>query len=578
MKRVVLALLAGCAISTVAAEIARDAPQPGVSEVLLEAMTDEMKRTVAKLRLEQLAAPYFVAQTVEEQRVLSMEGSFGSIVRPRLYEQRTLKLELRVGSREFDDNHFVSTDVRAYPPMTGRIPVEDDYDALRFEIWSLTDRAYKRALERLSKKEAYRQRKNITELVPDLSEDEVQVFRKTSRVAPFDQAAWERRVRELSAVFREYPRIQTSYVRLEFRTRHHYFVDSEGRSVVNPAQLFEIRIGASGQAEDGMEQKDELRILRRTLDRMPERRQLETLTRGLAESVTALIHAPQAETYLGPVLLEGQAAGEFFNQLLASGVSHARSPWIESEWVEQYFKPGSLVGRIGLRVISPFFDAYDDPTLAEYEGQELIGHYQVDDQGIRAQRVGLINRGILEDVLMSRSPTKKRNGSNGHGRGALHEPADARIASLFLAPTKTVPFDQLNQKLRQEANAFGLDHGLVIRRIEDESKRERGELLSAPVMVYRVDVATGEEQLLRDARFHSVTLRALRDIVVASSEMNVYNLRKRGSAYFRGSSPSSIVHPSVLLAEMELMADETEPESLPYLEHPHFAGKKRKGD
>ena len=463
-------VLAGCLLAATVPASPQAPERYSVSTVLLRAMNDEMKRTVEHLRLDQLAPPYFVAQTVDDQRTLVIEGSFGAIRRSRRFDARTLRLELRVGSREFDDAHFVSTDVRSYAPLSSRLPVEDDYDALRFEIWSLTDGAYKQALERLSRKEAYRQSRNITDLVPDLSEEEVHGSRRTIDVAEFDRRAWERRVRELSALFRDRPRIQSSYVRLELRARHLYFVDSEGRSVVKPGHSFGIRIGAAAQADDGREQKDELLLLRHSLEGMPGKKELESLVRELAESVSALARAPRAETYLGPVLLEGQAAGEFFSQLLASGVSNARAAWVEAEWAEPYFKPGILVGRVGLRVISPFFDVHDDPTVAEFEGQELTGHFDVDDQGIPSRRAELIRAGILEDVLMSRSSTRTRAGSNGHGRGSFREPINGRIGNLFLIPRETVPRGELVRRLREEAESFGLDHGLVIRRLRSQTQ------------------------------------------------------------------------------------------------------------
>jgi hypothetical protein len=84
-------------------------------------------------------------------------------------------------------------------------------------------------------------------------------------------------------------------------------------------------------------------------------------------------------------------------------------------------------------------------------------------------------------------------------------------------------------------------------------------------------VSTGEERLLRDARFASVTMRALRDVVAASESRHVYNLAKRSPYRSNASLSASIVHPSVLLSEIELTATERKPSRLPYIAHPHFA-------
>ena len=96
-------------------------------------------------------------------------------------------------------------------------------------------------------------------------------------------------------------------------------------------------------------------------------------------------------------------------------------------------------------------------------------------------------------------------------------------------------------------------------------------MLSAPVLVYQVDVGTGEEELVRDARFSAVTMRALRDIIAASSEQHIINFGKPGP-YRGGPTRASIVHPSVLLSEMELTETERKPSKPPYMEHPFFAG------
>ncbi len=532
-------------------------------------MGDELKRTVERLRVEDLAEPYFVSYSVLESHTLELQGSFGALEAPRETRTRRLKVTLRTGSREFDDGHFVGGRER-YRSSTVLLPVEDDYDALRGRIWKLTDRAYKGALQRLARKTVYKETNNIQDEIPDLAEDPVETSRETVASAPFDRAAWEERIRQISAVFRRFPDLQTSHVDLTWRAQHLYLVDSEGRSFVKPVHAFEIRLRGKAQAEDGMVQSADRELWWASLSQVPPVEDLKAAAARLAEDLTALARAPQIETYLGPVLLEGQAAGEFFNQLLASGLSNPRKIWVENEWAEQYYQAGALTSRLDLRVIAPLFDVEDDPTRTRFEDQPLIGHYKIDSQGIPARRVKLVERGILKDLLMSRSPARERKLSNGHARGGFSTPPAAGIGNLFVTPSTTISLEKMKRKLRSEAEAFGLDHGILIRRITQESDQEDDELLSAPVLVYEVDVATGEERLVRDARFHSVTLRALRDILAASDRKHVYNLAKKGP--FRSSSAfrASIVHPSVLLSEMELTRTERKPSKLPYLSHPSF--------
>ena len=548
-----------------------DSGVSGPSEVLLKAMGDELERTVVRMRLEGLAEPYFVAQTVLESRTLELQGNFGGLERSREQISRRLQVEVRAGAREFDDSHYVGTQTGNFRPLSAALPVEDEYEVLRNEIWALSDRAYKRAVERLARKRVYRKTRNIQDEIPDLTEDPVRTFRKTQSIPPFDREKWERWVREVSAVFRGFPDVQTSGVSLTWRAQHLYFVDSEGRSSVKPSHRFDLAISASAQAEDGMVQSDRREMVWAALDQVPPLAELKAEAEALARDISSLSRARKIGSYLGPVLLEQQAAGEFFNQLLASGVSAPRRIWVEQKWVEQYFEAGALASRLGLRVIAPMFDVYDDPRLASWENRPLSGHYEIDDQGIPAQRVDLVERGILEDVLMSRSPTKERRQSNGHGRGAFSSPATGSIGNLIVSASETVRFEKMKDILRKEAKAFGLDYGVVVRRISPERNQENDEMLSAPVLVYQIDVGTGEEELVRDARFSAVTMRALRDIIAASSEQHIINLGKPGP-YRGGPTRASIVHPSVLLSEMELTETERKPSKPPYMEHPFFAG------
>ena len=568
-RLVIVALVSALASVGSSAADRHDSGSAGPSEVLFRAMNDELKRTIRHLRVGQLAEPYFVSYSVLETHTLELEGSFGALEAPRESSSRRLSVVVRAGSREFDDTHFVGSR-ESYRSLTALVPLEDDYDALRARIWTLTDRAYKLALERLARKTVYKQTKNLQEEIPDLSEDKVETSSETLAGGSFDRPTWEQRVRDISAVFRRFPAIQTSSVELGWQAQHLYFVDSEGRQFVKPVHAFEIGLNAKVQGPDGMVQSGERELWWSSLGQLPSVKALKAEAARLAGELSAIAAAPRIETYLGPVLLEDQAAGEFFNQLLASGLSNPRGIWVEQEWAEQRYRPGALTGRLGLRVISPAFDVMDDPTRADFDGRPLLGHYKIDSQGIHARQVKLVEKGILEDLLMSRSPTRERSRSNGHARGGFSTPAVAGIGSLFVTPSETLPLERMKERLRSEAKAFGLDHGILIRRITLEDEQEADELLSAPELVYEVDVDTGEERLVRDARFQSVTMRALRDIVAASDRQHVYNLAKdgpfRSSAAFR----ASIVHPSVLLSEMELTRSERKPTKLPYLPRPAF--------
>ncbi len=67
-----------------------------------------------------------------------------------------------------------------------------------------------------------------------------------------------------------------------------------------------------------------------------------------------------------------------------------------------------------------------------------------------------------------------------------------------------------------------------------------------------------------------IVKKAIIPNLAATDRDHVYNPAKTG--HFRSSSAfrASIVHPSVLLSEMELTRTERKPSRLPYLSHPSF--------
>ena len=76
----------------------------------------------------------------------------------------------------------------------------------------------------------------------------------------------------------------------------------------------------------------------------------------------------------------------------------------------------------------------------------------------------------------------------------------------------------------------------------------------------------GHEEPAHSLVFTGTSLRALRDIVYVSKERNVYSL---------GWSPEAdLVHPDILVREMEIKKSSQKPPKKTYLEHPYFSGKK----
>jgi predicted Zn-dependent protease len=206
---------------------------------------------------------------------------------------------------------------------------------------------------------------------------------------------------------------------------------------------------------------------------------------------------------------------------------------------------------------------YDDPTAQRVGNQELLGHYQVDDQGVPARRVSLIEQGVLKNFLMSRRPGKDMPQSNGHGRSGVPGRETAQIGNLFIQSSEGKSYEDLKQQLIKMCQEENLSYGLLVKALVPDGRGPLG----SPVLTYKVYVSDGHEELIRGAFAQAVPIRSLRQIEGVGNDAFIVN-RLAGSNELP--TPTSIVAPSVLLEEMELKHPTGTQQKPALLTHPFF--------
>ena len=529
-------------------------------DVVFKAMNDEMARNMRRLRMDDLPGPYYLAYTVREGTQAFIAASFGALEGSQISPFLEARVQVRVGDGAFDNTNFVPAGFGAGAPGLGNASFEDDYDNLRFALWSLSDETYKSALESLAKKKAFREKHRILESPDDFSREQPVERYEPMAWVPIDRGLWERRVRELSAVFRYYPDIQDSRVELSFVSGTRRFLNSEGSAVRGSDAQINIEVNANTQAKAGLRFGDSEGLHYPTWADVPPQAALLAEVRRFARGVTDVVHGSTVEAYVGPVLFEEEAAAEFFDVQLVDNISNPRGSWAEDEG-NHVFDPPPFVSRLGMRVAVPWLSFVDDPLLERYDGEPLFGHYAIDDEGVPAQRVELVRKGKLVGLYMGRAPIREFKHSNGHGRSAFFGEPSGRMGSLIVTPEKPVPLSELKDRMRAMCRELELDYGIVV--------REMGGL--TPVRAYKVYAADGREEPLAGVEFVGAGFRPLRDIVAASKERYVFNFLHGSNG--RTVVPASIVAPAILVQEMELRKTERKPERLPYLDHPYFAGE-----
>ncbi len=573
-------------------------------DALVRAMKDELGRSMKKLQLENLQKPYFIAYRVIDGEFCSASASFGAITgsacdpggekQPR---SRQLSVEVRVGDYDRDNSNYYAmrqnaSGVIRFTSNGQEMPIGDNYDEFRRQLWLATDGAYKAALDSYAQKKAALENRTRTDVAAD--------FSKEQPVTDSEEAPWTRATREqleamvrpLSALFRQAPDIDNSEVRIRISNWLTRYVNSEGTSFSRQNSSVQLAAIADTQAVDGLPVTDFESFFGRSLQDLPSKDIVTQRIHDLQARISELRKAPLVEKYTGPVLFEGQAAAELLVQGLGSAILGIPRVVVDDVRFEGVFgsNRGSLTDKMGGRVLPEFLTLKDDATAREFARQPLLGGYQVDEDGVKAQPTMVIDHGILKTLLHTRGLIVGTTASTASKRGTGPAPSN-----LLLTSEKSVPADQLKAELIRLIKQRNKEYGVLVRRMANQMMaptlgRSRTVIITSgsdglnlePLTVAYKVYPDGREELARNLTIQGMTLATFKEILAVSDQPVVYTspfVSRRSapiiSGFYSPGLPTlvSIVTPSLLFDELTLQRPSGEVPNLPFTRHPYFEGK-----
>ncbi len=562
---------------------------------ILRAMREEIARAKT-LKLQGVNDQlYHLEYGLDSVHSFDVTASLGALIRVDENRGRVPRVQVRVGSPEFDNSNYLYSDLFGAARAGGGVPLDDDVTVLRRYFWLATDRVFKGAVEAIARKRAALRNITQQEKLNDFAAAKpTQIYQPLSK-PEMKTEEWKKLVRDLSAVMTKYPRVTGSSVDFEAGFGTSYLVNSEGTEYRYPDDLFYVRVRGSAQAPNGMTVRDAAMVVARSLKQLPGEAELRQAVEQVGSNVTALLDAPVGEDYSGPMLFEGIAAPQLFAHLLAANLGLTRQP--VNEPGRNFPVPQSeLEGRKGSRVLPEWMDVTDDPVREEWNGQQLLGSYPVDMEGVVPQPLKVVNAGTLENFLLTRLPVRGFEGSNGRAR--LPGPFGSKAAvfsNLFVTAKQTVPAADLKKKLIEMIGQRGKNFGILVRKLDlpasgsiDELQRQgmaagqRGgssRPSALPVLLYRV-YPDGREELIRGVRFRGLNARSLRDIVSAGAEAQVFHYAGNGSALpvmGQGGYVAlhSVVAPAILFEDLELEKRQEDWPKLPVVPPPALTSSAR---
>jgi len=508
---------------------------------------------------------YYLGYQLVEQRIVSMDAEGGALVTDSDDTARNLDVEVRVGSPKLDNTHQLADDSNGLnQPLQrrGLVPFGSDPQALSNALWVETDRRYHEAVSALGYVKQDQQtlaKKNAAD--DDFSHEPAETHVEAEAKLEFDKAQWAERLKKCSAkALTPTGKATRGTCGVVFQLNTSYFVNSEGTVIQQSWTNAQLSVSVGVKADDGMNLNRLEQRFGRTPADLPNDVDVDKMIKTVTGDLDALHAAPLAEPYVGPAILEGRAAGVFFHEVFGHRIEGHRQKDLTSGQ--------TFASYVGKDIAPEWLSVYDDPELVTLNGIQLNGFYRFDDEGVRAHKAALIDRGKLVGFDMGRNPIPGFPHSNGHGRRSPGLPPVARQGNLVVEAAKSVEGAELEKMLIEEVKKQGRPYGMIFTDISGGFTNTSAFAPQAfkvnPVMAFRL-YPNGKKELVRGIDISGTPLVALQSIRAASREIETFNGVCGAES---GWVPVSASAPSLLIEKIEVEKGFVPPDRPPILDAP----------
>ena len=529
-------------------------------------LSAQLKRSMKTLR-KQNPPIYYLSYTYTEEETAELSVQDGALAREQISRDAFLQVFPRAGSPRMDNTRTLKKDRTYYSLVNVDVPLwQEDPHAFTTAVWAATEQAVEEAQQDFNRVKADVQTaSDRADDSPDFAFPPKEIFCLEEKPLEFDLEPIKKLLLRASRLTTRNPFVLESEFSFSMQNAQRYFVDSVGTRLKFPVRLARLYYQVSGQAADGA--KFSRSGFYDVLDpaQLPSEEKLQADVQQSLRELEALFKAPESEPVTVPAILKNRAMAVFVHEVLGHRVEGHRQK-------EDSFGK-TFTGKVGQPVVAPILTIVDDATLPTFNQIPLRGFYYYDEEGVKARPVVLVENGILKNFLMSTSPVKGFNASNGHGRGADGKRPVARMGNTRVMASQTMPYEQLEKQLLAEVRRQHAPYGVIIEDLSGGFTVTQTQFPQAfkltPTLMYRV-YPDGRKELIRGVDMVGTPLVSFNEIIAAGDDYDVFN----GSCGAEsGWVPVSGIAPSVLLRRLELEKtgkQDTKPPLLP----PPFAQEK----
>ena len=502
-------------------------------DIIAQSVKKEVDRSLAGLKKDDLKPPFFISYTLLDANIMQVTSSNGGLCSYGAFPARNYNSRMLIGDYQLTDENFhgQSADGGMWSPQCA----EADEAGIRYTMWRSLDSQYKRTAEIYEQKMATLKQVELPEKDRELPDwDQVPVVKRVFPDQEIDMNVdhYVKYLTEMSAILAASTPNLYSNMTLNIIQSTIYFYNTEGTEYRIPYNIIFLNANIVQKDEKGTNSSSGWNYFWDNPKELFTSEEFKKEAHRIASTLESAITAEKLEeTYSGPVLFEDDAVksafySNFFSQdfsLVASRKALNTSG--------QTVGGNSLEEMIGKRVTSSGISVEDLTGTPEYNGRALFGHTPIDIQGVvPAERLVLIENGILKTLLNDRVPTDKVRHSTGHS--TLGSPGKgAGVVRMTHSNTKTK--DELRKELLRLAQEAGYEYTYVVKAINGDSPE-----------LYRL-YPDGKEERLLNARINNFNTESFKKLIATSSEEKVHNMMS-------GSKVSVIVPESILFDELQI--------------------------
>ncbi|MGC8867108.1 MAG: metallopeptidase TldD-related protein, partial [Elusimicrobiales bacterium] len=373
----------------------------------------------------------------------------------------------------------------------------------------------------------------------------------------------------VSNVSKKYPKVKSVDFTLNISKNIMRFADSENRYFRKNSYQIVMRADIDFQDEKGYIKKDFKDFFYFSVEDFEKKAIADA--EGYIKMFSDSYPAQEIDYFAAPCIFEKDAAFELINSLFVRNISFFPPPETEDEnYLKYYYSLPRLVERIGKRVFPNFIDVYDDAGIKIYNGIQLVGAYDIDDEGVMPVKLRLVESGVLKTFYSSRRPSKYISYSNGRGRGNYDMYVYPFPSNVFIKSSKTYSDERFMKNVKKYAYEQGYDEVIFVEKIASSIK-DTSKPIQSPVVAYIMNLKSGEKRYVTNIDFEDPGTRILRDILFTSEKEYVVNFFEKGPFYNSSSVAASLVVPEkIFVREIGLVKSQDKPQKKTYIPHPYF--------